>query len=112
MSDVKIKVRTAEQSGDVTDLPLLVPPMQAEVTNWQLQIVCTGTPSAGAVTLKAAASDADRYFTLVYSNGTDVSLTLTATDVVSISDFVLGGLKITMTGFATATAWHAILRGW
>lgn len=112
MSNVQCKVRTASQSGNVTDLPIIVPELQSDLTNWQLQIVCTGSPSAGAVTLKAAAADGDRYFSLVDSNGSAVSLTLTTNDTVSISDFVLGGLKITMTGFATATAWYAILRGW
>lgn len=108
----RYEIPTGAQSGNITDLLLELPPDAPRCTSWQLQIVCTGAPSAGAVTLKSKLATGDRYFAVNDSNGNAVSLDITTSDSVTINDYVLGGLKITMASFATATSWYAILRGW
>lgn len=108
MSDIKYKIQTDVQSGNVTDLLLPVP--DSMFTEHYLQIVCTGSPSAGTVTVKRKATGADRYFALADRNGVPVSLDLTTGDIIKFTG-PIDGLKITMASFATATAWYAILRG-
>lgn len=108
----QIELRTGAQSGNVTDLLLEIPSDVPRCTSWQVQIVCTGAPSAGAVSLKSKLVTGDRYFAVNDSNGNAISLDITTSDSVTINDYVLGGLKITMASFATATSWYAILRGW
>lgn len=100
------------QSGDVTDLPLTTDSVTTKCTSHQLQIICTGTPSAGTVTVKCKAVGGDRWFTLKDKNGATVSLNLTTDDTINIEGIVLESVKITMTGFATATSWFAKLQGW
>lgn len=99
------------QTGDATDVEIRVHP-QYKCTNHQVQIICTGTPSAGTVTVKCKAEDGDRWFTLRDKNGVAVSMNLTTDDTINIDGIILESVKITMTGFATATAWVAKLQGW
>ena len=112
MSNVRYTVATASQAGNVSDLVLSVADTFYECTSHQLQIISTGTPSAGTVTVKCKAMGGDRWFTLRDKNGVAVSLDLTADDLVNIDGIVLESVKITMASFATATAWVAKLRGW
>lgn len=112
MSRPLYSVSTASQSGNVTDLVLSNVDLNCECTSHQLQIICTGTPSAGTVTVKCKAVGGVRWFTLKDKNGVAVSMDLTTDDTISIEGIVLESVKITMASFATATAWVAKLRGW
>jgi len=112
MSNVRYTVATASQAGNISDLLLSNAETFCECTSHQLQIICTGTPSAGTVTVKCKAVGGDRWFTLKDKNGVAVSMDLTADDTINIEGIVLESVKITMASFATATAWVAKLRGW
>jgi hypothetical protein len=112
MSKVLYKHASKVQAGNVTDLLLDTGIDAPDCTNHQLQIICTGVPSAGTVTVKCKAVGGDRWFTLKDKNGVNVSLNLTTDDTINIDGIVLDSVKITMASFATATAWVAKLRGW
>lgn len=101
-------VSTASQNGNVTDLVL--PLTYTSCTEHWLQIVCSGTPSAGVVTVKRRALGGDRYFPLTDKNGVPVSLDIMTGDIIHFTG-PIDSLQISMSGFAGANAWVAMLRG-
>lgn len=112
MNNIKSEVATESQAGNVSDLLLSCKLPLAECTSYTLQIICTGTPSAGTVSVKYKVAGGDRWLTLRDKNGVAVAMNLTTDDTINIDGVMLESVKITMASFATATAWRAKLRGW
>lgn len=112
MNNIKYEVATASQAGNVSDLLVPCKLPLSECTSHQIQIICTGAPSAGTVSVKYKVAGGDRWFTLRDKNGVAIAMDLTVDDTINIDGVMLESVKITMASFATATAWVAKLRGW
>lgn len=73
-----------------------------------LTIVCTGTPSAGTVTVRRKALNSTRFLALTDDAGAAVTISL-ATEDHCIIDGPIEAVELDIAGLATATGWQAIL---
>lgn len=73
-----------------------------------LTIVCIGTPSAGAVTVRRKALNSTRFLALTDDAGAAVTIPL-ATEDHCVIDGPIEAVELDVANLATATGWQAIL---
>lgn len=75
-----------------------------------LTVVCTGTPSAGTVTVRVKALNSTRFIALKDEFGVPVTISLATADHCVI-DGPIDAVEMDIASLATATDWKAVLCG-
>ncbi len=101
-------IRSAEyDASDRANVQLSVP-AGSRHDRHIVTIVCTGTPSAGTVTVRRKALNSTRFIALTDDLGAAVTIPL-ATDDHCVIDGPIEAVELDIAGLATATGWQAIL---
>lgn len=95
---------------DRTNVQLTYPGTTQRYDKSALTIVCTGTPSAGSVTVRIKAINSTRYLALLDEFGVPVTISLSTKDHIIING-PIDGVELDIASLGTATAWRAILAG-
>ena len=111
MSRVAYTVETATYDAtDRTNVELTTPGDRQRYDKHILTIVCTGTPSAGTITIRRKALNGTRWIALTDAFGVATTISLATNDCVEI-DGAIEGLQLDIASLGTATAWKAVLSG-
>lgn len=109
MSKMAQAISTPEYNADNrTDVALVYPGTAQRYDRHILTIACTGTPSAGTVTVRVKPLNSTRWLALTDDFGAAVTIPLATTDHCIING-PIEGVQLDMASLATATAWRAKL---
>lgn len=111
MSKVAYTVETAVYDAtDRTNVEIATPGLRQRFDRHILTIVCTGTPSAGTVTVRRKALNSSRWIALTDAFGAAATISLATNDCIEIQG-AIDALQLDIASLATATGWKAVLSG-
>lgn len=101
---------TTYNANDRTNVQLAMSGQTQRYDKHILTIVCTGTPSAGTVTVRVKALNSTRFIALKDEFGVPVTISLATSDH-CIIDGPIDAVELDIASLATATDWKAVLSG-
>lgn len=111
MAEIMFNASTATYDAtDRTNVELAVPGTNQRYDKHILTIVCTGTPSAGTVTVRVKAHNSTRFLALKDEFGVAVTIALATADH-CIIDGPIDAVQLDIASLGTATGWRAVLSG-